>query len=178
MCVWPRRSFSRSFRYIGKRVLRIPATPHMVALGLAIGIFSAFTPLYGFHVIFSIFVAWTMSANIAAAVIGTAFANPLTIPFIFSATYELGYIFLPTRRASLSIYAFLELLHERIFEQLLQVFLQLIIGSFILGGAAALIVYILALKATTHFRIRRSEWIARAKGKSVSGSGEWWKEKL
>ena len=49
LLVWPRRSFSRSLRYGGKRILRITASPHAVAAGLAVGVFSAFTPFFGFQ---------------------------------------------------------------------------------------------------------------------------------
>ncbi|RCL01226.1 MAG: hypothetical protein JSC085_000100 [Candidatus Tokpelaia sp. JSC085] len=158
---WPRRSFARSFRYIGKRVLRIPATPHVVALGLSIGIFSAFTPFYGLHVIFSMLIAWGLSANVAAAAIGTAFANPLTIPFIFSATYELGQAILHDGKESIPMHDFFELLQNRSCKELWSIFLTLFVGSAILGSIAAILAYILTFNATKRFRRRRSDWIAR-----------------
>jgi len=158
--LWPRRSFSRSLRYMGKRVLRIPDRPHVVALGLAIGVFAAFTPLYGLHIILSIVVAWLLSANVAAAAIGTAFANPLTIPFIFSATYELGRAVLHAGNRSIPMREFFDLLHDWNFAELWIVFLQLFVGSVILGSIAAVLAYILAYKATTRFRRRRSDRLA------------------
>lgn len=153
--LWPRRSFSRSFRYMGKRVMRIPATPHAVALGLAVGIFAAFTPFYGLHIILAVMVGWAVSANVAAAAIGTAFANPLTIPLIFSATYTLGRVILNIGHHSVSIGEFFELLNDWNFAELWIVFLQLSIGSIVLGSIAAILAYILALKATKRFRSRR-----------------------
>jgi len=155
--LWPRRSFSRSIRYMGKRVLRIPATPHSVALGLAIGVFAAFTPLYGLHIIVAIFVAWMLSANIAAAIIGTACANPLTIPLIFSVTYELGRTVLYVGDQSVTMHEFFTLLHDRYLMELWVMFLQLFIGSAVLGSIVAVMAYILTLKATTRFRGRRGE---------------------
>jgi hypothetical protein len=47
----PRRNYSRSFRYYWKRMLRIKATPHAIAAGVAAGAFASFTPFMGFHFI-------------------------------------------------------------------------------------------------------------------------------
>ncbi|AGF75585.1 DUF2062 domain-containing protein [Bartonella vinsonii] len=89
--LWPRRSFSRSFHYIRKRILRISATPHKVALGFAIGIFLACSPLFGMHIVLAIFFSWILRGNFAAAIIGTAFSNPLTFLLIVMADYKVGY---------------------------------------------------------------------------------------
>ncbi len=90
LLVWPRRSFSRSLRYGGKRILRITASPHAVAAGLAVGVFSAFTPFFGFHLIIAIVLAYVLAGNIAAAALGTTLANPLTLPFIWGARSSLA----------------------------------------------------------------------------------------
>ncbi|WP_208438373.1 DUF2062 domain-containing protein [Bartonella vinsonii] len=89
--LWPRRSFSRSFCYIRKRILRISATPHKVALGFSIGIFLACSPFFGMHVILAIFFSWILRGNFAAAIIGTVFSNPLTFLLIVMADYKIGY---------------------------------------------------------------------------------------
>uniref|UniRef100_UPI0035CFA5E2 DUF2062 domain-containing protein n=1 Tax=Bartonella sp. AA83SXKL TaxID=3243439 RepID=UPI0035CFA5E2 len=89
--LWPRRSFSRSFCYIRKRILRISATPHKVALGFYIGIFLACSPLFGMHIVLAIFFSWILRANFAAAIIGTIFSNPLTFFLIIMADYKVGY---------------------------------------------------------------------------------------
>ncbi|KEC55442.1 DUF2062 domain-containing protein [Bartonella koehlerae] len=88
--LWPRRSFSRLFFYIHKRILRISATPHKVALGFAIGIFLACSPLFGMHIVLAIFFSWILRANFAAAIIGTIFSNPLTFLLIVVADYKVG----------------------------------------------------------------------------------------
>ena len=36
VAVWPRNSWARSTRYFGKRVLRLTATPHAIALGFGV----------------------------------------------------------------------------------------------------------------------------------------------
>lgn len=91
-----RRKFSlcRSFYYIRKRILRISATPHEVALGFSIGIFAACSPLLGLHVILAVFFSWVLHGNFAAAIIGTVFSNPLTFFLIIMADYKVGRLFL------------------------------------------------------------------------------------
>lgn len=156
--LWPRRSFSRSFRYMGKRVLRISGSPHAIALGLAIGIFASFTPFFGFHAVLAILVAWLLSANIAAAAIGTAFANPLTIPFIFGSTYTIGRLILNFGGDgdAISVRDFFAMLDERNFSELWEVLFQLLAGALVLGGVAAVFTYLIAFSTTRRFRLRRA----------------------
>ncbi len=74
----------------GKRVLRLRATPHSIAIGFACGIFAAFIPILGVHIAIALAIAWLIGGNIAAAVIGTTLGNPLILPFIWAATLEVG----------------------------------------------------------------------------------------
>jgi len=156
--LWPRRSFSRSFRYMGKRIVRISASPHAIALGLSIGVCAAFTPFFGFHIILAVLVAWLCSANIAAAAIGTALSNPLTVPFIFGMTYALGQMLfnIGDPREAISVAEFLQMLEERDFTDLWEVFIQLLLGSVVLGAVAGLFTYLIAFNATWRFRRARA----------------------
>jgi len=156
--LWPRRSFARSLRYLGKRILRMQASPHAVALGLAIGVFAAFTPLYGFHIILAMVIAWLVSGSVASAVIGTMIANPLTIPLIFSATYALGRTIadIGVDVEPLPFDEFFVLFVDHDFSKLWDALLQLLIGSAVLGGVVAVLSYALAFKATRRFRSRRA----------------------
>ncbi|MCY6381460.1 DUF2062 domain-containing protein [Hoeflea prorocentri] len=87
---WPRRSFSRSFQYFGKRILRLTATPHAIAAGVAAGVMASWTPFLGFHFIIAAALAYVFAGNIIASALGTAFGNPLTFPFIWTATFKVG----------------------------------------------------------------------------------------
>lgn len=88
--LWPRRSFSRSFQYVTKRILRLSATPHAVAAGVAAGVFISWTPFIGLHLILAAALTYILAGNMLASALGTAFGNPLTFPIIWSATYNLG----------------------------------------------------------------------------------------
>jgi uncharacterized protein (DUF2062 family) len=92
--MWPRRSWSRSSRYVVYRLRRLSDTPHAVALGFAIGVFAAFTPFIGTHLIMAMLIAWIIGGSIVAAVLGTFIGNPLTYPLIWYLTYHAGNVML------------------------------------------------------------------------------------
>lgn len=165
--VWPRRSFARSFKYGGKRVLRITASPHAVAAGLAVGVFSAFTPFFGFHLIIAIVLAYFLAGNIAAAALGTTVANPLTLPFIWGSTYELGRLIISgdlEEAPPLHLgHALQTLKFSEVWTPLLK---PMLLGSTVIGGVLAVIAYFVTRFAVTAFRRRRLERLAEKHGRS------------
>jgi len=88
--VLPKRGYRRGVEYLGHRVRRLPDTPHRIALGFACGVFSSFTPFFGFHIIFAAVIARLVRSNIVAALIGTAVGNPLTFPLIAPVALGIG----------------------------------------------------------------------------------------
>lgn len=72
------------------RMARIQVTPHKLALGFAVGVFSAFTPFIGFHFALAALVTLLLRGNMIASAIGTLLGNPVTYPFIWIASYNLG----------------------------------------------------------------------------------------
>ena len=88
--LWPRRSWARSAKYVSKRVLRLTASPHAISAGVAAGVFASFTPLLGLHFLIAFVVAYIIAGNFLAAASGTFFGNPITFPFIWASTYNLG----------------------------------------------------------------------------------------
>ena len=92
--LWPRRSWSRSGRYVVYRLRRLSATPHAIALGFAIGAFSAVTPFIGTHMMMAALLAWVIGGSIVASVLGTFVGNPLTYPLLWYSSYEVGNVLL------------------------------------------------------------------------------------
>ena len=101
--LWPRRSFSRSGRYVLYRLRRLSATPHAVALGFAVGVFSALSPVLGTQMMMAALIAWIVGGSIVAAILGTFIGNPLTYPLFWYSTYEVGNWMLGTRGAKHNI---------------------------------------------------------------------------
>ncbi len=90
VAIWPRRSWSRSTRYMMQRVWRLRGSPRAISVGCACGVFASFTPLVGFHFIAAGLLAILTRSSIIASALGTFVGNPLTFPFIWYSTYSVG----------------------------------------------------------------------------------------
>jgi uncharacterized protein (DUF2062 family) len=88
--VAPAKGWRRGFAYIGRRVQRLPDTPHRIALGFACGVMASFTPLFGFHFVVAALIALAVRGNLLASALGTFLGNPLTFPFIAGAALTCG----------------------------------------------------------------------------------------
>ncbi|EJF85705.1 DUF2062 domain-containing protein [Candidatus Bartonella washoeensis] len=179
--LWPRRSFSRSFSYIRKRILRISATPHKVALGFSIGIFLACSPLFGMHIILAIFFSWVLRGNFAAAIIGTIFSNPLTFLLIVMADYKVGYfclsLFSNVNEISLSqVRALFDgltlsnvpLLFKGAWDSIMR---PMILGGILLGSIFGGLSYIGIYRAIARFQQKRHKKIMKKKRLCKENSG-------
>jgi uncharacterized protein len=90
VAVWPRRNWKRSIRYVLTRLSRLRTSPHSIAIGAAAGVVISFTPFLGFHFILAGLLAWSLRGSLLASALGTFFGNPLTFPFIWVGSYQLG----------------------------------------------------------------------------------------
>lgn len=88
--VAPAKGWRRGFTYIGRRVQRLPDTPHRIALGFACGTMASFTPLFGFHFIIAGLLALIVRGNLLASALGTFLGNPLTFPLIAGSALTCG----------------------------------------------------------------------------------------
>jgi uncharacterized protein len=90
VALWPRRSFARSARYLGWRVIRLGGSAHGLALGVAVGVFIATLPILGVQFVLAALVAWALRGNVPAALLGTFWANPLSLPVLWVGSHWLG----------------------------------------------------------------------------------------
>jgi uncharacterized protein (DUF2062 family) len=152
--VWPRRSWSRSGRYVVYRLRRLSDTPHAVALGFAIGVFSAITPFIGTHLVMAMLLAWVIGGSIVSAVLGTFVGNPLTYPLIWYATYRVGHFMLgtdaKTREIDLSGGIF-----QSSLEQLWPILKPMALGSLPVGLLLAAVSYALVKPMVEAYKRRR-----------------------
>jgi uncharacterized protein (DUF2062 family) len=172
--VWPRRSFSRSWQYISKRVLRLTASPHSIAAGVAAGVFASTTPFLGFHIIMATIICYLIRGNIIAAAIGTTFANPLTLPVLWAATLELGrFMLYGTFKYEGPPLHLGHLLSHGSFASIWDPWLKpMAIGSVPIGLVLAFGFYLVTRMATNAFRKQRRKRLAeRARRRAASASG-------
>lgn len=160
--IWPRRSFWRSAQYFTKRILRLTATPHAIAAGVAAGVFASFTPFLGFHFFIAALLAWCLGGNLVASAIGTAVGNPLTFPLIWGATYETGrLILLGGEQAQLAPVHIGRMLRHLEFSQLWQPLIKpMTVGSLPLGLLFAVAFYVLTRWGLVAFREQRRRRLA------------------
>lgn len=92
--LWPSMSFRRVFNYYKFRSIRIPASEHSIAAGLAFGCLVSWTPTFGTHLIQCALFCWVTRTNFIASVIGSAFGNVVTTPFLMLIAYHVGKIIL------------------------------------------------------------------------------------
>ncbi len=93
---WPRGGWGRATRYVMHRLRRLPDPAHKISRGIAAGVFTSFTPFFGFHFLLSVGLAYLMRGNILAALLATFVGNPITFPFIASVAMEIGSTLLGT----------------------------------------------------------------------------------
>lgn len=170
LALWPRVSFQRSFEYFRKRILRLAGSPHAIAAGVAAGVFSAFTPLLGLHIVIALVIAFFLGGNLIAAALGTTFANPLTLPFIWASTYKVGHMLLggghfrsagdlPSNLAEKSLHA------------IWPVIKPMLIGSIPIGAIAGLVFYAVVFYATAAFQRVRKERLAERRQAQSPAAG-------
>lgn len=76
--------------YHWRRMLRVRATPHEIALGCAAGVFAACTPFLGFQMVLAFAIAALLRVSVPAALAATFVGNPISWPAIWSASYVAG----------------------------------------------------------------------------------------
>ncbi|MEP7249904.1 MAG: DUF2062 domain-containing protein [Spartobacteria bacterium] len=148
---WPSR--------LHHRLVTIEDTPHSIALGVAIGIFFGFTPLWSLKTLLSIAVAWLCKSNKIAAAISVQL-HDLILPFmpaIYLWEYKAGYLtmhgHLP-RKLNFHALALRDYLQWEVFFTMGQ---PLLIGSVLIGLPSAVVVYLVSRRLVTRHRARRAE---------------------
>lgn len=107
-----------------------------VARAFFIGIFSAFLPM-PFQMVVAAFLAFYCNANIPISVGLVWISNPITIPPIFYATYQLGTVLLNTPARDFNI----ELSIGWFLREMITIWQPLLAGSLLAGLIAATIGY-------------------------------------
>ena len=156
----PRRNYARSMRYYGKRIIRLRASPHAIAAGVAAGTFASFTPLMGFHFILSFAVAFAVRGSMIAAALGTAVGNPLTFPAIWASTLAFGRWLLGIDGGAEGA-EFGQAWAEQGFAALWEPFVMpMLVGGVPLGLLAGAVAYAVTRFAVAAFQTRRAALLA------------------
>lgn len=80
----------RAKQFIKFRIIHVDDSPHRIALGVSLGLFTAFLPFLGIHTITAFALAFITRSNKVVAVLCSWLSNPLTVIPIFVPCYALG----------------------------------------------------------------------------------------
>ncbi len=160
----PRRNYGRSFKYYGKRVLRLSGSPHAIAAGVAAGAAASCTPFIGFHFILAFLIAFLIRGNMFGAALGTAVGNPLTFPVIWVTTFKIG-----SRIESLWLHGppphlpphLAEAILTHGWEAIAPLLTPMIIGAIPLALVVGTVFYVITRSALSFYQRGRRERLAR-----------------
>lgn len=143
--------------------MRLTASPHAIAAGVAAGTFAAFLPFLGLHILIAAGLAWIIRGNMLAAALGTAVVgNPLSFPLIWASTYAAGHVLLGAGPASAPLHLGSRLRHMdfvALWHPLLE---PMTIGGIPMGILAGVILYFPTRAAIAAFRnARRARKLGR-----------------
>lgn len=147
----PRKGWRRGYLYLGKRMQRLPDSPHRIAIGFACGVQASFTPFFGFHFVVAAALAWVLRGNLLSSAVGTFVGNPLTFPLIASTSFWMG-----SRITGIHFHA----PHGHygfgwLWDNLDAIFLPYLVGGLLPGLAASVASYLLLRPAVAAFQARR-----------------------
>jgi len=91
--IWPTMGLKRLLQYYKHRTVRIPASAHSIASGLAFGCAISWTPTFGTHLLQCAAFSFIFRANWVAAFLGSALGNPWTTPLMMLIAYHVGKAF-------------------------------------------------------------------------------------
>ncbi len=166
--LFPPGGLRRAWAYVWHRTKRISATPYAIAVGFAAGAFVSITPFIGFHFILAGTLAWLLRGSILASALGTGVGNPLTFPFIWWATYNLGGLLLGyDLKSEITIdlphgfwmWLFTDPGHfAKVFWEVMgPIIVPMSVGALPIGGLVGLAVYFLVYQTVASYQQRRRE---------------------
>ena len=167
--------FRPVLRFVKTRILHTDDSPERIARGIAVGLFTAWLPLFGLHIILSLIFATILRANKAMALLFIWVSNPLTALFIYYPSYRVGRfllgffrqtptvdpeqietLFADTLSVKRIVLEFFTIdLWKQIWDVFTKVGLEMFIGGILLGFIVAKISYWISVTLIKRVRTRR-----------------------
>ena len=121
--------------------------PGHISTGFAVGVFIGITPFFGLHLPLAIALAFIFRLNKLTCIAGTWANSPLTVVPILIASYNLGR-FLQGKPIKQLTFASLDWQHIQPYAK------SILLGSSIIGFAAAMASYFICYRLVTFFRLK------------------------
>ncbi|MFL6541363.1 MAG: DUF2062 domain-containing protein [Chthoniobacterales bacterium] len=140
------------------RLMAIEDSPHAIALGMAIGVFFGFTPLWSLKTLLSIGVAWLFNSNKIAAAISVTLHDVILpfMPAIYWWEYKLGYYTLNHAKPPKVQFAHMAMHDYLHWKRFVSVIWPTLIGSLFLALPCAVVFYFIVRALVVRTRARRA----------------------
>ncbi len=165
-------ALGRLKRFLKFRILHVNDSPHRIAMGVALGLFIAWTPALGFHIFIALGLAILLRANKFVALLFIWANNPFTLIPIYYPNYLLGRAIMKTFHCKTELSSaqtqemfsrigssasFAGIFHWRFWQNLFTFLWQkgpeLWLGSLIIGLLVALAGYFITYRFIRWYRI-------------------------
>jgi uncharacterized protein len=138
-----------------REIVKLDDPPHKLALAVAIGVFIAFSPWLGLHILSCILFAWIFRVSKFVVLTAMLVNNPWTMVPIYAFNLWLG-VHLTGGEIAIPEIAWSKIGFRELFTILKPFLWPFIIGSLAIGAAAAFISYWLFLWALRRYRREES----------------------
>ena len=145
----------RAVRLHRLRLVRLPSTPHRIALGVGLGMLIGSIPLIPSQMLLAGVVAWLLRASPTAAVIATLYSNPVTFGPLYAIFFAIGSFLLPNMHVALpddlaNLTSLLAMGWD--------VYLVLCAGGVVFGAVAGVAAYVATHRMVAAYQQRRVRW--------------------
>lgn len=128
-----------SFRTLLRQILHLQESPQRTAFAFALGVFVAFCPAYGFHMILVGLFTWLFRLNFVALLAGALINNPWTIVPILGVTYWSGALLIG--RTDTPAFNWQDLSFTGLYQQVLPYAAPFALGGIVLSLIGSLLAY-------------------------------------
>ncbi|HMN86542.1 MAG TPA: DUF2062 domain-containing protein [Bauldia sp.] len=170
--LWPTAGWSRSLRYHAKRLVRLSASPHAVAVGIAAGVVVSWTPFVGLHFLLSAVLAFVLGGNLIASAIGTVIGNPITFPLMWWSSYAVGLRLLGLTPEHEPLGEILRNIGTAPFSEILPVLEPMLVGALPLGVLSGVVTYAVVSLAVRGYRKARLARLAGRRDRRLAAADE------
>lgn len=177
--IYPKKGLIRAYKYLFKRVSRIPDKSHAIAIGVACGVAVSMTPFVGFQLLLTALCAFILRGNIVAGLLATAIGNPITFPFIWLGSYKLGKIIMGQSSLVSQQIHFIELFKDMkeaivmcdiqlLIEKVIPILTPMAIGGTIMAIISGFLTYYLIIGMVEEYKRTHQIKVEMAKAKRQS----------
>lgn len=149
----------RFIRYWYLRLVRIKATEHNIAMGLAAGVFVGLLPVLPFQTVIAVALAFVVRGSKIAAALGTWISNPLNWVPLYMLFYYVGHVIAPF---DVPPFNPSQLEMTQMIEMGWTFFAVIMLGGLVIATPSAVVSYFIAFKIVRAYRVRRQARLRRS----------------